>query len=537
MVLSLSMALGAPLIRAAETSAIPVTDDPDAKAQAISAYNSGLEAVRKGDWENAAGNFEKAVGLDSKDTSSFMFLGYVRLKQEKFDAALAALQSAEKLMPAGDTQGKATLYNNLGLVFWSKNQPADAITAYQKALQFDKKASDAQYNLAFALLSQKRYADATPQLEALAKTSTDPAMQGTIYDALGEAYENQKDLGKALGAYKKAIELRPKEPSYPLHMALALINSNRKNDAVSYLIKVTELDPQSTDPQNAEAFLQLGAIHIERRKWSEAQDVLKRYVALRPADALGWFNLGVAYDYTGTAFNDALDAYGKAQKLDAKNAAIYNNVGRIHFKRGKNEEAIAALQKALELDGQSSDARHNLAIVYADQARSLDKDKKLDEAKAKFAAADTEWRTLLKNIEDPWRKETDPDRKAALASLVVGAHAGLAEIALTQKQYTSAIFEYERLLDAMPDNVVAKINLGLAFYHSKQWVKAEAVYRDITAKDKTNAVAFNNLGAVLEAQGNKTGALDAYREAVRLKADYVEAINNLKRLQQATKVG
>ena len=72
--------------------------------------------------------------------------------------------------------------------------------------------------------------------------------------------------------------------------------------------------------------------------------------------------------------------------------------------------------------------------------------------------------------------------------------------------------------------------------NAKQYTEAEAVYRDITAKDKTNAVAFNNLGAVLEAQSNKTGALDAYREAVRLKTDYVEAINNLKRLQQATKV-
>jgi tetratricopeptide (TPR) repeat protein len=151
-------------VQAQDAPATPTTNpapaepnDADTKAQAIAAYNAGLEAVRKSDWENAGTSFEKAVALDNKDTSSFMFLGYVRLKQEKYDAALQALQTAERMMPPGDSQGKATLYNNLGLVYWNKNQPSDAIAAYQKALQFDKKANDAQYNLAFALLAQKRY--------------------------------------------------------------------------------------------------------------------------------------------------------------------------------------------------------------------------------------------------------------------------------------------------------------------------------------------------------------------------------------------
>jgi superkiller protein 3 len=514
----------------------PKADDADAKTQAITAYNNGLEAVRKSDWDNAATNFEKAVALDPKDASSAMFLGYVRLKQEKYDAALSALQSAERLVGPGDATGKATLYNNLGLVYWNKNQPTDAIAAYQKALQFDKKATDAQYNLAFALLAQKRYADATPYLEALVKTTTDPALLGTLYDALGEAYENQKNWAGALGAYTKAIDARPKEPAYQLHKGLALINSNRKNDSVPYLAKVIELDPQSTDAQSAEAFLQLGAIQIEKRDWPNAQRTLKSYVALRPNDSLGWFNLGVSFDYDGK-FNEALDAYGKAQKIDDKNASIRNNVGRIYFKRGKLDDAVTELQAALALDPQSSDARHNLAIVYSEQARALDKEKKTAESKAKFDAADKEWRGLLANVEGQWRKETDSDRKAALASLVAGAHAGLAENALTQQRYTDAIFEYKGMLDAAPDNSVARINLGLALYYKKDYAEAEKVYRDLIARDKNNATAYNNLGAVLEAQDNKPGALEAYRKAVELNKNYPEADKNLKRLTDSTKIG
>ncbi|MDQ3813416.1 MAG: tetratricopeptide repeat protein, partial [Armatimonadota bacterium] len=264
----------------------------DAKQQATVAYNLGLAAVKKSDWATAAANFEKATTLDATDASALMFLGFARLKQENYDGALTALQAAERLIPATDGKSRATLYNNLGLAPWNKNQKTEAIESYQRALQADKDASDARYNLAFAFLSQKRYQDAIPHLEALAKTSGDAA----LLDALGEAYENVKDFGKALGAYGKAIALRPNEAAYQLHMALALVSSNRKTDAIPYLRKVITLDPQSTDPQSAEAFLQLGAIAIEKTRWNEAQDMLRRYVALRPNDPAGWYNLGVAYD-------------------------------------------------------------------------------------------------------------------------------------------------------------------------------------------------------------------------------------------------
>jgi tetratricopeptide (TPR) repeat protein len=519
---------------AAASTAAP--SEADAKTQAIQAYNAGLDAVRKSDWVTAATNFEKAVALDAKDTSSFMFLGYVRLKQENFDAALAALQNAEKMISPADTAGKATLYNNLGLVYWNKNQPSEAIGAYKKALDFDKKASDAQYNLAFALLAQKRYADAVPHLESLVKASTDPAMQAALYDALGEAYENQKNWAGALGAYTKAIEALPKEPAYHLHKGLALINSNRKNDAVPFLSEVIKLDPQSTDPQSAEAFLQLGAIFIERRNWPEAQDKLTRYVALRKDDSLGWFNLGVAYDYAGN-FDKALEAYAKAQKQDEKNAAIRNNVGRIYFKRGKFDEAITELKEALKLDLQSPDARHNLAIVYSEQARALAEAKKDAEAREKYKTAESEWRALLTATEPQWRGETDPGRKAQLASLLAGARAGLAENFLNQKDYRNAVFEYTQMLVAAPDNLTARINLGLALYYDKKYPEAEKVYRDIIARDRNNATAHNNLGAVLEAQDNRAGALEAYRKATELDKNYAEAKNNLDRLMQNTKVG
>ena len=514
----------------------PAPLDAEAKTQAIQAYNAGLDAVRKSDWTSAAASFEKAVTLDPKDTSSFMFLGFVRLKQEKFDDALTALQTAEKMISPADTAGKATLYNNMGLVYWNKNQPSDAIAAYKKALDFDKKASDAQYNLAFALLAQKRYSDATPQLEALVKTSTQPEMVAALYDALGEAYENQKNWAGALGAYTKAIESLPKEPAYQLHKGLALINSNRKGDAVPFLAEVIKLDPQSTDPQSAEAFLQLGAIYIEKRNWSEAQDKLTRYVALRKDDSLGWFNLGVAFDYASN-FDKALEAYAKAEKLDPKNAAIHNNVGRIHFKRGKFDEAISELQEALKLDKQSPDAQHNLAIVYSEQARILADQKKTEESKAKYATAESEWRGLLTTIEPQWRAETDADRKSQLATLVAGARAGLAENFLNQQNYRNAVFEYTQMLIATPDNNTARINLGLALYYDKKYPEAEKVYREVIAKEKTNATAYNNLGAVLEAQDKKGDALEAYKKAADLDKNYAEAKNNLDRLMQNTKVG
>ncbi len=499
--------------------AAPATGASAAEEEVIAstrAYNAGLAALKKDDLAAAQSSFAQVVALAPKDALAQMFLGYVRFKQGALDDALTALLASKGNETTLSPQARGALYTYLGLVYWGKKQPEPAIASYRRALIFDKDSSDARYNLAVALLDQKQFKEALPLLTSLAlKTPNDASLQ----DALGLAYERTGQWTPALQAYKKAIALDPKSSTYPLNMALALERSGRKAQAPKYLRQAI-----AADPQNAEALLRLGEIFIANARWAEAQEIFARYVALRKDDFFGWYNLGVAYDYSAK-FDLALDAYATAAKILPNDANVKNNVGRILYKRGKLPEAQAALRESLQLDPNNLDARYNLGLALAAQNQA-------DEAVR-------EWSSVITSAQEQMKPLSDKDaaKRKSLLHLLVVARGAVAESYLKAEKWAEAEAELGLLLKDEPDNIPALTNRGFALYHLNRQDAAEKTYRDLLALDKANALAYNNLGAVLEARNKRAEALKMYRKALELKPDYSEAKSNVERLTAAAVIG
>lgn len=480
------------------------------------AYNSGVEALNKNDLTSAATSLEKAVELAPDDAGFNMLLGYVRLQQQKYDEALASFQEADRRAGSLTPKLQASLQNNLGIVYWKKNEFSKALTAYNKALQLNADDVDARYNLAFGLLSQKNYTAAIPHLTQLRTLNpTDRVFQTAVNDGLAEAYENTNELGKAVAAHRKIVELNPKDSTAHYNFALVLSRTARARDAVDELNAAIRLDRK-----NAPALLLLGDLYTQLRKWPEAQEVLEQYVRLQPKQFAGWFNLGVAYDYA-SKFDRALEAYAKAEEIQPKDPAVKNNVGRILFKQKKFDEATPKLKSALEIDPQFDDARINLALTLAGE-------EKWDEANA-------EWKTYISKISDDL-KATDikPDRRKALNNRLATAYGAMAENYLKAKSYADAVYAYQQLLNRTPDNIDAMNNLGLSLYHTRQYTEAAKVYLEIIKKQPVNAIAHNNLGVVQEAMNKTNDAVESYRKAVKLNPNYDEARRNLARLAAGT---
>ena len=488
-------------------------DDAGKLREATLAYNAGLAAIKTGDWNAAEASFGRAAMLSPGDAGAFSFLGYVRLQQKNWDGALTALQSAQDNGKNLDVAARAQLLNNIGFARWNKNENAPARAAFEEALSLQPDYYDARYNLAFALLSSDQFADALPHLKTLqAKNPSDAAIE----EGLGEAFERTGNSGGALGAYKRAIALDPKNENYRFKFALILLNNGRRDDALAALRELL-----AVNPNNAPALLQIGDIHLRSNNYSAAAASLRRYVNVRGDDFTGRFNLGVALDYS-SKFDDALEQYGAAEKLKPNDAATKNNIGRIYFKRGRFDEAVAKFNEALVLDPAFYDARTNLAIVLAAQ-------NKLDQSSA-------EWQTLATDVAAASRGAGVADRKALEARLAT-ARSGIASNLLAQNKYKEAADEYRKLLALTPADSEARSGLGRALYNLKDYAGAETAYRAIVAANPKSANAYNDLGVVLEAKGDRAGALDNYQKALDLAPDHNEARSNVARLKGAAVIG
>jgi len=497
-------------------SRTPAEDAGATMRDATKAYNAGITALNANNYDEAATQFKRATELNPDDASAQMLLGYVLLKQEKWADALPPLQAARRMESKLDANSRPIVANNLGTALLNQNKPVEAITAYQRALQLNPNYGDARYNLAFALLSQKRYSEALSHLTTLQK---DDAYKNdvAVLDGLGEVYESQENWPMALGFYKKATEIAPRDPQAKFKLAWGLVRAGRADNARPYLEQTVALDPNQ-----AQAYLLLGDLNIRDHKWNEAQKMLERYAQLAPDDFTGQFNLGVAYDYD-SKFDAALASYAKAEASKPGDAAVKNNIGRIYFKQNKQTEAVAKLREAIAINPTFLDARVNLALA-------LSADEKNTEL---LNESNREWNKLLVTAQDELKKATGAADKAEINNHISMIYGAQADNNFKLKRFPEAAKSYEEFLKINPNNSDAMINRALALYNMKSQAsltEASRILRDVIKRDDKNATAYNNLGVVLEALFRPAEAMENYRRAAQLRPGYEEALANVKRL-------
>jgi tetratricopeptide (TPR) repeat protein len=94
-----------------------------------------------------------------------------------------------------------------------------------------------------------------------------------------------------------------------------------------------------------------------------------------------------------------------------------------------------------------------------------------------------------------------------------------------EKQH--AITLYEEMLMVDPDYAPGYINLGTIYFHLRQFLRAEELYRIATQKDPGYVLAYFDLGNVLDELERPDESIEAYLRAVELAPRYADAHYNL----------
>ncbi|MFO5470370.1 MAG: tetratricopeptide repeat protein, partial [Dolichospermum sp.] len=201
----------------------------------------------------------------------------------------------------------------------------------------------------------------------------------------------------------------------------------------------------------------------------------------------------------------AVAAYQKAIELDPKYAIAYYNLGIALSDQKKLDEAVAAYQKAIELDDKLAIAYYNLGIALRDQ-------KKLDEAVAAY------------------QKAIELDPKYAIA------YNNLGNALSDQKKLDEAVAAYQKAIELDPKYAIAYNNLGNALRDQKKLEEAISNYKTAlslpedtsTTPTTAHTLANNNLGVALQELilRLRREAIEHFDKAEQLDRDYIYASNN-----------
>ena len=165
--------------------------------------------------------------------------------------------------------------------------------------------------------------------------------------AFAEALRKEQRLDDALGAYREAIVHGPDFAPAHAGLGLALYQAKRYDEAVESMRRALELDADLS----VAASLRLFSGHALRELGhaEAAEEEYEAALAMDPlnADALDYLAMS---RFGGQRYAEALALYRRLVEVKSDSAIIHSNLGAVLHHLGRNEEALASIERALALD-------------------------------------------------------------------------------------------------------------------------------------------------------------------------------------------
>jgi tetratricopeptide (TPR) repeat protein len=415
----------------------------------------------------------------------------------------------------------------LGKLLSVKHETAPAEAEFKAAEALEPASEDAVLSLAQLYAENKDLKRATELLEAVPEANRTTKIEFT----LGAAYEEMKDLKKAIAAYRKAAELEPDNLDAVHALAQALLTDGQLDSALNEFKLLL-----AADPEDAATLSRISEIERRQGNYEEALATIRKARAKDPENLESGYNEGLLLDVLGR-YDEAVDVYKKMVDLTehangaytseekANRAVFLERLGAVYHEEDKTTEAIASYQKMIDLGGEQ--AVHG----YQAQVDTYRDAKMFDEATAtcrKAVAANPDNRDLKLLLAWQLADTGKLDEGLALANGMLKGSAGDREVYLQISQIQSRLKHWKEAEDALtkaePFAVKDEDKLNLLFQkgslaeREKKYDQAEQYFRKVLEIDPNNALTLNNLGFMLVDKTTRfADALKLIRKAVELE--------------------
>lgn len=263
--------------------------------------------------EDRLKNYEKAAELEPNNLNVIINLANARDEIGRYDLAIDGYNKALEI----DSKN-ALIYNNRGFSYFQKGDYEQALNDYNQALTLAPKLKIAEHNkleLIKILEKDEKYSNLLQRANKIYQNYE-------YYFNLGIQEANQGDINQALIAYNKVIELN--QDFAPVYMFIGILEFQQENyhKAYEYYTKAITKDVKMTD-----AYFNRAQIVFATK--TEDENELK----------------------------NAIQDLEKAVELDSKFIDAYYSMAIIYKNLKDYKKSMVALDKILEIDEQSINAR------------------------------------------------------------------------------------------------------------------------------------------------------------------------------------
>jgi tetratricopeptide (TPR) repeat protein len=272
--------------------------------------NLALGMLRYGDgrWDEAADYLKAVIRVEPQNLQANLLLSEYFRGKGNLEAQIHHLEVVNRVSPPD-----AELKLRLAHAYAQSGRVDQGLLLAKEAASQPRVAAAAYLVVGQLELQRGALPQAAEALNTAIKLQPNLA---PAYFVRATVYERAGETNKAIGAYRKALTLNPKDPAVLNNLAWIYASREENLDeAIALALRAQDLAPNSASILDT-----LGFVYYRRKEYAKAELALK-----------------------------------KAAELDATLAAVHYHLGMTFYRLGKKEEAIASLKRSLQLDEKSPD--------------------------------------------------------------------------------------------------------------------------------------------------------------------------------------
>lgn len=269
------------------------------------------------DWAPAIALLEAAIASDSTAIDNYLRLGELHFQRGDTTAAINQFEQTIARFPQDFRP-----YFSLGYLHYQRHNWEPAERYFQQSIELNQEFSRSWITMGFIYLRNQKL----------------------------EAAENH---------FKKAVTALPDDPHINYLLGSVLNQRHKSDEAVIYLEKCLELDPNYAD-----ALGTLAMIYDDKKVYTKSDSLYQAALATRPNDPLLMNNYSYSLSVRGLNLELAMEMAQKAVAADSTNGAYLDTLGWIYFKLGDYPNALMYILKAVKYRDNSAEVMEHLGDVY-----------------------------------------------------------------------------------------------------------------------------------------------------------------------------
>ena len=458
----------------------------------------GEASCEIGEYAKAIRDFSRAIEIDADNTAALAKRCEVHFKMGRYQAAEADLSKAKRIH-----QGRAEHFGNTPDANWGYDSSGNAIKFRDIAEAELKMASELQPLLdriysELGTSEPKEKEDRPAQRESRRRNRT-TVETFEHYFRKGSVHLQNKEYGRAVKDFDKALELKPKHAESYCKRALASAGRGHYNKAIEFFERALGIDAKLAwrfASDIAPAYLQKGVVAKEKSPAMAMESIrfairLKEDLSVdaKPHLAVAQYQIGLR-KLRRKRYSEAISAFDKSLDLQPDFADAYLDRGNAFAGSGNYASAFRDCAKAIELNPDSARCFDNRGRLYSEQGEH-------DRAIEDYGR--------VIDIDPQYGLTWFNDRGGATRSILL----------------TQAIFGQRRTPDHMDH-----VHTAFVYSDKGDFDKAIAHYNKAIQLNCDYAVAYNNRGMIYGRRGEFKRAIEDFEQALRVDPNYASAQRN-----------